>query len=309
MGQLIDFSGKVLIKTRPALQDSDIISLLPRLRNLKGEIIVVNISTKVLEDDELLAKLLREIVTIKCMGAIVVIVPEINDKINEFCSEAFNIESQLEVSNFVDTLNQVDILDVICKREVIDKISNILKSFNSMSMGVSGHNLDIIFPDDVVNQNQFSFEKQTKPIYNGISEKKNKKYSIDMLEELLKTDIIPIISSTFKIKNGHTYAIESSLFGSYLSTYLSSLKYVEVYTDEQTIPTSSIYGVERFSTIVKTGSFDKSAIKIIHAGMEAVKNGVQGTHILNIKQVSLLEEFCNKSFAGLFLYDDTLNQL
>lgn len=309
MGQLIGFNGKSLKKNKAELKEADIISLLPYLRNLKGEIIVVNITKKVIDNDELLKKLLREIVTIKCMGAVVIIVPDGDFQINNFCEEIFDKRNYLDNFNYVNTQNQVDILDVFFKREVVDKISNILKSFNAMSIGVSGHSLDIILPDDVVNPNASLFDKQNKKMYNGMSEKTGKKYSIDMLEELIKTDIIPIVYSTFKTRNGNIYAMESSLFGAYIATYLSSLKYVEVYTDEQNIPTSCMYGVEKFVKIVKTGNFSKNQLRIINSGLEAVKNGIQGTHILDMKYVSLLEEFCGKSFSGLFLYDDTLNQI
>ncbi len=309
MGQVIDFGGKPVRKTVAALSEADLIKLLPKLRILKGEDIVIHIGEKVLENNDLLTKLLREVVTLKCMEATVLLIPDTDIIVSSFCDEHLNINNPFKESNFVNAADQIDVFDVIFKRDVISKISNILKSFNSMSLGISGHSLDIVFPDELVNNGLSVFDRQRYDVGEKTSDKKNKKYSIDMLDELLKTDIIPIIAPTFKDRIGKTYIFESYLFGAYLSSYLSSLKYVEVYTDKQNIPTNCIYGVERFMKIVKSSCFSDEDLQIINAGMVAIQKGVQGVHVVDIDHISLLEEFCRKTFSGLFLYDDTLNQI
>lgn len=310
MGQLIDFAGKDLKKIKPDLTETDIIYLLPKLKILKGETIVIYINESILKDDVLLNRILREIFTIKCMGTSVVIIPDVNFLMKEFCEDNFNIANPFDKEDFFDTLNQVEILDVIFKSEVLDKIILSLKKFNAMALGMSGHNLDIIFPDSIIERdNDNLFVKQTKSIYNGFSEKKNKKYSINTLEELLKTDIIPVIVPTFKIVNGKIFVMESSLFGSYLANYLSALKYVLCYTNDDTIPSSCVYGSDRFTKIFETGKFSLNAKKMIKSGLEAVKNGVQSVNIIDMKYASFLEELCNVTLSGIFLYDDTLNQL
>ncbi len=310
MGQVIDFGDKQVKKTRVALNEIDLIKLLPKLRTLKNENIVVYISEEVLRNDDLLARFLREIVTLKCMEAKVLLVPDTDMFVSGICSENLNINNPFEKNNYVNVSEKVDIFDVIFKRETINKISNILKKFNAMSLGVSGHSLDIIFPDELVDNGLSVFDRQQHELFNrSTSDLKNKKYSIDMLDELLKTDIIPIIAPSFRDRIGNTYIYKSSLFGAYLSSYLSSLKYVEVYTNEQNIPKNCFYGVERFTKIVNSGQFSNNDLQIMNAGIVAIRKGVQGVHIVDISQVSLLEEFCCKTFGGLFLYDDTLNQI
>ena len=215
-------------------------------------------------------------------------------------------------AKFVNITEQADVFDVVFKREILYKISKILKQFNAMSIGLSGHMLDIFFANDVINVNNTSlfFERERQELYYSQSEQKKKKqYSVDMLEEILKTNIIPIVAPTAYDNNGQVYVFESSLFGAYISGYLSALKYTELYTNRGDILKNCIYGIEKFTKILKTGSFKEESLRFLNSGIEAIKNGVQGTHIIDVSNISMLEEFCSKMFSGLFLYDDTLNQL
>ena len=178
-----------------------------------------------------------------------------------------------------------------------------------MPFGVGGSSLDIVLPDEIVNKNVSTFDPSQRMLYTNSSSQIRKKYSVDMLDELIKTDILPILMPTFKDQNGNNYILESSLFGAYIARYLSALKYVIAYTEDPNVPSNCIYGIERFTKIVKTGNFNQKTLKFLNSGIEAVRNGVQGTHIIDTKNVNLLEEFCSNTFSGLFLYDDTLNQL
>ena len=305
MGQVINF-GEHSNKTIPPLQEFDLIKILPHLRALKGENIVIYINAQILKDSNILSSLLREVVTLKCMEANVIIIPDFNEQICSVCSEIFNTNNPFKTNNYLNVGDKIDLFDVIFKREIFDNITNTLRSFNAMSIGLSGHTLDIMFPDDYVDNGITVFNHQGRDMYGGLNEKREKKYSTDMLEEILKTDIIPIVSPTCKDRVGNLYIFESSLFGAYLAGFLSSLKYTEVYTNEATMPVNCIYGVERFAKILKSGAFSNNCVRMMNSGINAIQKGVQGVHIININNVHILEEFCSKSFAGLFLYDDSL---
>ena len=312
MGQVINFGGKSIKQFKNNTNEMDIIRLLPKMSNLKGETIVLYIGEEILQDEELLTNVLREIVILKCMQAIVIIIPDVNKQSISLCNEMFAITDPFLDANFVNIGEQADVFDVVFKREVLYKVSKILKQFNAMSIGLSGHMLDIVFANDAINVNDTSlfFERERQELYYSQSEQKKKKqYSVDMLEEILKTNIIPIVAPTAYNNNGQVYVFESSLFGAYISGYLSALKYTELYSNRGDILKNCIYGIEKFTKILKTGSFKEESLRFLNSGIEAIKNGVQGTHIIDVSNISMLEEFCSKMFSGLFLYDDTLNQL
>ena len=308
MGQLIDFGGgKVQKKAKPEPKLDDVIGLLPRLRFLKDEAIVVHIDQKIIKNDDLLKKVIKDVITIRCMGAITIIIPDSDAKVSEYFVEN-GYADPLANANFTSTTGITDVIDVLIKHDSAKKIGKIINNYNTIGLVISGLDLNIVFPDEIVNKNVETMSFTMRQMYNSSVQKKAN-YSIDTLNEIIKTDIIPVIVPTFRDQQGNEYMLESNLFAMYLAKYLNALKYVSVYSDNQQIPTSCIYGAERFTKIVRDGNFDSKTMKILNAAIEAVKNGVQGSHVVAAEGSSIIEEFCNGNTSGLYLYDDTLNHL
>ena len=308
MGQLIDFAGKTPKLRQSREYNNDILQLLPKLRFIKGETVVVCLNNSVLSDDKILSNLIREIIALKCYDASVVLVADTNQIASDFCAENFSQNRPFENSSFFEVNEQIDVFNIIVKQNIMKKIANIIKNFNAIPITCGGADIDIIFSDNTIGKTTI-FDTQPRKINNGYKPQEIRKYSITTLEELLKTNLIPVISPTFNDKFGNTYICESNIFGSYVSSYLASLKFVNTYIQENDIPYGCIYGIERFSKIMQSGNFSKESFQIINSGIEAIKNGTQCSHIINPREISLLEEFCSGSFNGLFLYDDTLTAL
>ena len=87
MGQIIDFGNKSIKQFTNNTSEIDVIRLLPKLNNLKGETIVLYIGEEILQDEALLTSVLREIVILKCMQAIVIIIPDVNKQSISLCNE------------------------------------------------------------------------------------------------------------------------------------------------------------------------------------------------------------------------------
>ena len=93
------------------------------------------------------------------------IVPKIGDlmyfKYSDLYYEVLNVKEPFDVESFKETTEQIDVLDVILRHEVFDKVSLFLKNFGIMSIGMSGHDLDITFPSELANNNNMlSFFKK-----------------------------------------------------------------------------------------------------------------------------------------------------
>ena len=190
MGRLIDFKEKSDKKQKDELQSIDFVFFLPKLSLLKGEIIVIYIHKSVIKNEKLLTNLLKEVIALKCMEATTIVVPDINEQIINYCNENFGTSNPFLTSNSIDLCGQGDIFDVVAKNETVNNILGILKKFNAKTLAVSGNTIDILFPDEVVNQNISAFIKQNREIYTVYSGMQRKKYSLDLLNELLKTNII-----------------------------------------------------------------------------------------------------------------------
>ena len=309
MVNIINFANKNVKKEKKQINERNIVEFLPKLKILKGETIVIHINSKVIDNYELLNNLMKEIVTLKCMQCIVVIIADANIEISKYFTEITGIEEPFSTENFLETYNQDDVFNVISKRNSGDKISNIANNYDCLNINLSGNDLNIIFPADLIKNNISFFNKESKNLYNRENRNRRKNYSIDILEELIKTDILPIVGQSVSDNEGSKYICESAFFGAYIAKYLSALKYVMVYSYNENIPTNCIYGIERFLKIIKTEKFNNEALTMFNAGIEAIRNDVQCVHIIDTEKINLLEELCSTNFNGLFLYDDTLNQL
>ena len=306
MGQIIDFSKNSKHK-EDIKKDVDIINLLPKLKVFKGEILVFHIRSEIISDDNLLSTFVRDIAILKCVGVIPIIIPDLDVEIEKYYNETYN-EKPFEKHYCVNTNNSTDILEVIYKHNGVSKIASLMKELNVMPLMISGRDLNIIFPDNIL-RNVDSYFFQNKNASQFLNEKEIKKYSVECLNEIIKTDIIPIIIPTCNDKLGNDYIISSVYFAMYISSYIYALKLISLYKDNLQIPTNCVYGVERFMKIIKSGSFSEKTIKMLNPIMECVKNNVQSASIIDLENVSLIKELCAKNPNSLTIYDDTLQQI
>ena len=308
MGQLLNFSGRKENNVEQSSKEKmNLINLLPKIKVLKGEILVINIGYSVIQDNEILHKVVNEIIVLKCMGVSVLIVIDADDKVYEYFqnkekNNPFN-ENDCAITNGIN-----DVVEVLIKHEVAKIVNDIALSNNNMSMIVSGVDGNIILPDSVLNKNISIFNQQSHTATSGLK-KKTKKYSVDILNDLLNTDILPILIPTCKDSYGNTYVMNSGYFTSKLANCLNAFKIITLYKDNSQIPTSCIYGVERFVKIIKSGSFNTKTMKMIKYHIDGVKSGVQIAQIIDVENTSIIEELCNETQKSLTLYDDTLQSI
>ena len=308
MGQLLNFSGR---KENNIEQNSkekmNLINLLPKIKVLKGEVLVISIGYSVIQEKEILHKVVNEIIVLKCMGVSVIVVVDADDKIFEYFQSKekdnpFN-ENDCTITNGIN-----DDIEVLIKHEVAKSVNDAILSNNNMSMIISGVDGNIVLPDDVFNKNISIFNQQSYTAISGLK-KKTKKYSVDILNDLLNTDILPILMPTCKDAYGNTYVMNSGYFMSKLANCLNAFKMITLYKDNAQIPTSCIYGVERFIKIIKSGSFNNKTMKMMRYNIDGIKSGVQIAQIMDVENTSIIEELCNETQRSLTLYDDTLQSI
>ncbi len=306
MGQLIDFTGKKKYhKTDGTRSDIDIVGFLPKLKKLKGEIILFHITNDVLLDEKVLYDFIKDVVILKCLGVVVILVPDNDPEIEKYYSDTYN--EKLFLNTFCSNINGIsDVIEIIMKHNGGEKIVNFLKEYNVLPLSISGQELGIIFPDNVLNNNDniyYTFQQREQHT------ERTSSFTIDILNEIIGTDILPIILPSCKDKQGNEYIMSSGYFCMYLAKYLNAIRFITVYKNNDQIPQNCIYGVERFVKIVKTNSFNEKTIKTINPAIEAVKNGVQVSNLIDISSFSIIEDLCAKVSHSLILYDDVLQKI
>lgn len=308
MGQLLNFANEKSNNVKYMTKEKmNLIDLLPKIKMLKGEILIININYSIIKDKELLTRIVNEIVVLKCMGVSVVIVVDADEKIFEYFQNKgkenpFN-ENDCAITNGIN-----DVIEVLIKHEVVRYINDVVLESNNISMVISGVDANIILPDDVFNKNISIFEQQSYTTINGLK-KKTKKYSVDVLNNILSTDILPILMPTCKDAYKNSYIMNSGYFTAKLANCLNAFKMITLYKDNSQIPTSCVYGVERFVKIIKSGSFNNKTMKMMRYNIDGIKSGVQIAQIIDVENASIIEELCNETQKSLTLYDDTLQSI
>ena len=308
MGQLLNFSGRKDTNIGQISKEKmNLINLLPKIKSLKGEVLLINISYNIIQEKDILNTVVNAIIVLKCMGVSVLIVVDADDKIYEYFQNKEK-DNQFNENDCAITNGINDVIEVLIKHEVAKNVNDAVLSNNNMSMIISGVDGNIILPDDVFNRNISIFNQQSYTAISGLK-KKTKKYSVDILNDILSTDILPILIPTCKDAYGNTYVMNSGYFMSKLANYLNAFKMITLYKDNSQIPTSCIYGVERFVKIIKSGSFNTKTMKMMKYNIDGIKSGVQIAQIIDVANTSMIEELCNETQKSLTLYDDTLQSI
>lgn len=308
MGQLLNFSGQKETKSYSSSEKNvNFVNLLPKIRAFKGETVVINICYELLKEKGLLGEVINEILVLKCMGVSTIIVADADEKVFEYFQNKEQ-ENLFDEDNYVLTNGNNDVLEVLIKHETAKYMNDIAFQRNAMSMSVSGVDMNIVFPDNVFHKNISMFDEQNCVTVNG-KRKQSKKFSVEVLNEILDTDVLPILIPTCKDMHGNTYIMKSGYFMANLSSYLNASKMITLYKDNPQIPTSCIYGVERFVKIIKSGSFNAKTMKMMRYNIDGVKSGVQIAQIIDVENASIIEELCNETQKSLTLYDDTLQSI
>ena len=154
MGEIINFGGQTLkYKPKKEQKTDNFISLLPQLRTLKDEIVVITFTEKVLNNPTLLQSVIKEVITLKCMGVITIIVANSNSKIEQYFKENQGIKELFSKNTFTNSNGLTDVLEVIIKHDSVNIINNEIKKYNVISMPLSGNDMNIVLSDDVLNNN------------------------------------------------------------------------------------------------------------------------------------------------------------
>ena len=307
MAEIINFFGQAQ-NYKEGRKNVDVISFLPKLKYLNGETMVVSIDEKVIADDRLLENFLREVLLMKYVGVSIVLVADIRGEVNKYLYENSGIENRLDNDITVALDKDYDVVDVLIKHNGLNTIYDIMDNLGANVLSVSGSVLGIKFAD--IGSDEFSpFEKNRKNFNNVGLKNKNSKNSVGLLDEILKTDIIPVISPIVRDSQGINYVMEGKYFSARLAGLLGALKCVMTYSDEKKIPKGCVYGAERIIEVVNEGGYSANFLNIAKASSEAIINGSQGVHILDPKVVDLVEELCSGNFFGIFVYDDAVSHL
>lgn len=292
MGQLISFHGKsdqVHVSEQGVSDVNSLVSVLPYLKTIQGDTILIKIDP-VKTSQTGIEKICQEIVIMQHMNINSIVILDIDEYILKHASV-----SDHEKIFKVDQDARID------GTRVLDAITKI----GGLGVILSGADSNIMFnigkDEKVVNHNDtYHFAKNNERHFN-----------IDIIRELNKTNLIPILIPICFDRSGKIRLMETDSFIFNLTSHADISKVVINMSTQNENLINKIHTLSRFERILASNAlkFDEKTNNLLNNCVNIIKNGVESVHIINGESMSLINEICIQNVRGTVLYDDVQHTL
>ena len=271
-----------------------LIEALPYISGYHGKIVVIKYGGSAMEDEGSRSSLLNDIVFMKMVGMKPVVVHGGGPEINAALKQA-NIEPKFKSGLRVTDKRTVEIVEQQLSGKVNKDIVSVFQKHNARAVGISGKDGFIIEAEKkLVNGEDIG--------YVGDIVKVNTK----LIQLLLDSDFIPVISPVGTDKHGNTYNINADYAAVEIAGALKALKLVfltdidGIYRDinDKSTFVSEITPHEA-QKLINSGVISGGMIPKIECCIKAVNLGVNKVHIVNgnLKHSLLLEIYTKEGIG------------
>lgn len=269
-----------------AIKKSEVlIEALPYIKKFFNKVIVIKFGGSLLHDEKVRAMVLQDIVFMRYAGMKPVLVHGGGQSINKRLKEA-NIETKFVDGLRVTCEKSIEVVDSVLM-EVNKELVREINGFGGEAFGLSGKENNIL---------QAVKREDSDLGFVGAVE------SIDttILERLIDTNIIPVVSPVGKGKDNKLYNINADEAASNLAIALGAEKFavltnVRGVMADKNNPDSLFHSLtlEKTDELIKTGVIDGGMVPKVKACLYALRGKVKKSHIVdaNLPHALLLEIF------------------
>jgi acetylglutamate kinase len=282
------------------LNDSDRVQVLsealPYLQAFAGRTIVVKYGGAAMKDDNLKAKVIRDIVFLSYVGVRPVVVhgggPEIN-----FWLEKLGIEPQFKNGLRVTDAATMEVVEMVLVGRVNKELVSLINSAGGRAVGLCGQD-----------GNLFSARPQGQDGIGFVGEV----HSVDIrvVSNLVESGYIPVISSVAADDTGQAYNINADTVAGELAAALSAEKLI-LLTDTPGIledyhnPKSLIYklDIQQARQLIEDGIVSGGMIPKVNCCVRSLAQGVRAAHIIDgrLPHSLLLEIFTDSGIGSMIV--------
>ena len=284
-----------------AVKKADIlIEAMPYINKFHNKTVVVKYGGSAMTDEKIKASTISDIAFMKMVGINPVIVhgggPEINAQL-----KLSNIEP-----NFINGIRITDektmkIAEMVLSGQINKSIVSEFQKNNIKAVGISGKDgLLIEATKKVQDEIDFGFVGDIKDV------------NPEIINSLIKSDFIPVVSPVGGDKNGNTYNINADIAALEIAIKLKAAKLIFL-TDIEGIrmdennPESLISKIKPQDALdlIKKGNIKGGMIPKTECCVKAIQNGVDSVHIINGKiNHSILLEIYTKDGIGTVIEEE-----
>jgi acetylglutamate kinase len=294
-------------KKRDSVQARLIMEALPYIRKFYKKTIVIKYGGHAMVDERLKKSFALNVILLKYIGINPVIVHGGGPQIGKMLS-ALHIPSTFREGHRVTDQATMDVVEMVLVGKVNKQIVNLINLNGGKALGLSGKDGWLIRAEK--KELAVSKEHATPELIDLGKVGQVTAVNVDLLNSLLRQDIIPVIAPVGVDGRGETYNINADSVASAVAAAtgakrLHLLTDVEGLLDKDGDLLQSLTVPETFKAI-ETGVATGGMIPKLHACLEAVTAGVEKAHIIDgrLENAVLLELFTDEGIGTAILSGD-----
>lgn len=299
-----------MLTEREQLQQADttrvrvLSEALPYIQQFTGRTVVVKYGGAAMKDSSLKDKVMRDIVFLACVGVRLVVVhgggPEINTWLGKL-----GIEPQFKNGLRVTDAATMDVVEMVLVGRVNKEIVSLINQAGGSAIGLCGKDGNLIKarPDG---REGIGFVGEVSSVH------------INILEPILKSGYIPVISSVAADETGQAYNINADTVAGEIAAALGAEKLIlltdtagilQDYKDPSTlIPKLDI---QQARELISTGVVAGGMIPKVNCCVRSLAQGVKAAHIVDgrVPHALLLEILTDSGIGSMIVASEFMTEL
>jgi acetylglutamate kinase len=275
---------------------------LPYIQKFAGRTVVVKYGGAAMKDSDLKDKVIRDLVFMSCVGIRPVLVHGGGPEINSWL-EKLGIEPQFKDGLRVTDADTMDVVEMVLVGRVNKEIVSLIDQSGGKGVGLCGKdgNLIVARPDG---REGIGFVGEVSSV------------NVDILNTLVKSGYIPVISSVAADEEGQAYNINADTVAGEIAAALGAEKLI-LLTDtpgllrDFTDPDSLIHQLDIPSAraLIEDGTVSGGMIPKLTCCVRSLAQGVKAAHIIDGRLPhSLLLEIFTDSGTGSMVVASTIER-
>ena len=264
---------------------------MPWIKQVTGKTIVIKYGGSAMENPELAAEVMADIVLLKIIGINPVLVHGGGKAINRVFDQ-FDIPVEFVDGQRVTTEAAMDLVRMVLTGEVNQQLVEAMNAHGNMAVGISGTDAGVIVAE------------QANPALGRVG--KITRINTPLIEDLVADDYIPIIASIAIGEDGGCYNVNADIAAGYIAAAIGAHKIIfltdvdglyENYPDPASLIAEMSLG--EAEAMIRGDKLASGMIPKLTSCVRALESGVNGAHIINGKVPhALLLEMLTDSGMG-----------
>lgn len=275
---------------------------LPYIQQFAGRTVVIKYGGAAMKDSSLKDKVMRDIVFLSCVGLRPVVVhgggPEINSWLDKL-----GIEPQFKNGLRVTDAPTMEVVEMVLVGKVNKEIVTLINQAGGLAIGLCGKDGNLIKarPEG---QEGIGFVGEVSAV------------NINVLDSLLKSGYIPVVSSVAADEAGQAYNINADTVAGELAAALGAEKLILLtdtagilrdYKDPSTLITKM--DIQEARSLISSGVVGGGMIPKVNCCVRSLAQGVRATHILDgrVPHALLLEILSDAGIGSMIVASEFMN--